>query len=271
MPTLSDSELDAFFGMFKGEPGTRKSTQALTFPGDQYWFSVDKKMRALVLPAKRFGIPFSSINYDNYFDYAAIEKKVHSFRLQCRFKTIIIDSITSVADAVNMQTMELKEGTKTVAGDKDAGMTVGGIRVNTMQDYKAEASAFQQLIADLKDIHEHHHVNVVLIAHVIGQRKPEEVGEQTHFARIIVTGGKIISAKIPAYCDEVYHFNIESDVDLSKEGTYGVITRHTGNDYARTCLPLPTRIKLLENKRLYDDFIVPATKALKDEKPVTKI
>ena len=45
MPTMdSVTFFDALYCMFKGEPGTRKSTQALSFPGPQYWFSWDRKM-----------------------------------------------------------------------------------------------------------------------------------------------------------------------------------------------------------------------------------
>jgi len=41
MPTLETASLDALFCLFKGEWGTRKSTQALSFPRPQYWFSFD--------------------------------------------------------------------------------------------------------------------------------------------------------------------------------------------------------------------------------------
>ena len=157
--------------------------------------------------------------------------------------------------------MKMKQGTKTTDG-KVKGGNVGGIPVNSMEDYKAEASAFQELIAVLKDIHSFHKVNVILIAHVIGARKPEDGASSTHFARIIVTGGQIISAKIPAYCSEVYHFDVEQQANADREGHYGLLTVHTGNDFARTSLPLPQRINF-NNDPLYEKYILPAIKANK--------
>jgi hypothetical protein len=144
----------------------------------------------------------------------------------------------------------------------EKGMSIGGIPVNTMDDYKAEASAFQELISILKDINNFHGVNIILIAHVIGARQGESAKGSTHFARIIVTGGQIISAKIPSYCSEVYHFNIEQEMDMEKEGNYGLLTVHTGSDFARTSLELPQKI-IFGNEPLYDTFLKPAIDKMK--------
>ena len=56
MPTMESTSFDSLYCMFKGEPGTRKSTQALSFPGPQYWFSWDRKMNGIYLPMKKWGI-----------------------------------------------------------------------------------------------------------------------------------------------------------------------------------------------------------------------
>jgi hypothetical protein len=55
MPTLDNVRVDSLFSMFKGEPGTRKSTAALSYPTPHFWISTDQKMESLVLPAKRWG------------------------------------------------------------------------------------------------------------------------------------------------------------------------------------------------------------------------
>lgn len=269
MPTLDTVSQEVQFCLFKGEPGTRKSTQALSYPGPQYWISTDQKMDALILPAKKWGIDASKVTFDDYNDWNKARQKLESFQVNCPFKTIVVDSITSVADVINRGTMKSKAGTKNKDG-ADKGYQIGGIPVNTMDDYKAEASAFQELIAVLKDIHSFHKVNVILIAHVIGARKPEDAKASTHFARIIVTGGQIISAKIPAYCSEVYHFNIESDINADREGKYGLLTVHTGADFARTSLSLPQRISFGDDP-IYDKYILPAIKATKDMKPITRL
>lgn len=263
MPQLSDNDLGALFTMFKGEPGTRKSTCALSYPGPQYWFSTDQKMEALVLPAKRWGVKFSDINYDDYVDWDKPRAKLESMRVNCPYKTIIVDSVTSIGDAM---TSQVKKSKRTDGGGK----SIGGIPVSGFEEFNAEASAFQEMISLLKDVHKYHKVNVILIAHVLGVRKDNDANKLTHHSRIIVTGAEKISAKIASYMTEVYHFNIKAGFEADTEGSYGLMTVHTGNDYARTSLPLPKEIQF-NAEPLYDKWIRPAIKKLQDEKPVERI
>lgn len=268
MPTLDDEKGDHLFFMFKGEPGTRKSTQALSFPGPQYWFSHDKHMHSLVLPMKKWGVDAKQVHYDNYTDWAAMEVKLKQFQERCPFKTLVVDSITSQGDSINDQTTQLKGTGKSADGKDASSRKIGGIEVNSLEDYKAEAAAFRDTVAYLKDISQFHKVNVILIAHVVGGR-PNEAENSSYFTRIVVTGGKVISAKIPAYCDEIYHFFVEPNVDTKKEGQYALITRNNGSDYARTGLPLPQKIEF-GDAQLYERWIKPAITQLTNEKPVSK-
>src|SRR5690606_12083365 len=98
------------------------------------------------------------------------------------------------------------------------GKKVGNIYVPGIEDYNAEASAFQEEIALLKDIHKYHKCHVILIAHVVGQRKTDGNNNLTHHSRVIITGGDKISGKIAAYMTEVYHFNIQPNMDADAEG-----------------------------------------------------
>lgn len=263
MKTLADDKVETVFAMFKGEPGTWKSTEALTFPLPQYWFSFDKKMNALILPMKHWGIDATQVHYDDYKDWSSAEKKLAEFQLKCPYKTLIIDSVTSEGDCINMQTMNMKSGTTTASGQEKGGR-IGGIKVNTIEDYKAENSAFGIQTAMLKDIQAFHKVNIILIAHVIGERKPEEQGITSH-ARVIITGGKAISGKLAAYCDEVYHFNAEKPLDATKRGDITVYTTHIGDDFARTALNLPMKITL-GDKQLYSNWVKPAIDQLNQPK-----
>ena len=267
MPTLDSVNQDALFVMFKGEPGTRKSTQALSFPLPQYWISTDRKMDALKLPARKWGIDMKKVSYDDFTEFAKIKHKLEQLQVNCPFKTVILDSITSEGDVINIGTKKAKSGTKRQDGS-EKGAVIGGISVNSIEDYKAEASAFQDIIALTKDIKEFHKVNVILIAHVIAARKNDEKTAVTHFARVIVTGGQVISAKIPAYCSEVYHFNIEQNFDVDQEGKYALYTVHTGHDFARTSLPLDRKI-IFNDEPLYEKWIKPAI-ALNNQAPPTK-
>lgn len=264
MPSLNEVDIAALFTMLKGEPGTRKSTVALSYPTPQYWFSTDKKMEALALPAKRWGVDMKQVEYDDYNDWDGPKKKLEQLQLNCKYKTLILDSVTSFGDASNNQVRKFKR-------KDNSGKLIGGISVNGLEEYNAEAAVFQELIALLKDIHSYHRVNIILIAHVVGQRKADEGNNLTHHSRVIITGGDKISGKLASYMTEVYHFNVESSFNADAgEGKYTFYTSHTGNDYARTSLPLPRKVEFGDIP-VYDRIISPAIAQLKNEQPIVKL
>lgn len=248
MPNMSTIDPSQLFTMFKGEPGTRKSTAALSFPGPQYWFSFDQKMNALNIPMRNWGVDPESIDFDNYASWEKARLKLTQFQTKPvnakgeKYKTIIIDSITSCADHMLRDVLKIKAGGST-------GKRVGGIAVSSVEDFNAESSGLSEMVALCKDIHTYHKINIVLIAHVI-QTEQKTLEGRTHMSRIIVTAAKKIAAKLPGYCDEVYHFNM-------KGGKYALLTEHTGDDFARTTLPLDTEI-VFGDEPLYDKWLRPA-------------
>jgi hypothetical protein len=226
-------------------------------------------MNGIYLPMKKWGIDPKTIQYDDYDDWAKPKKKLEQLQVSCPFKTIIIDSITSMADMTLRQTMRVKYGTTRQSG-ATAGKLVAGIAVNEIEDYNAESSAIQELISLTKDINVYHKVNVILIAHVVKAEYRDTTKKTTHISRQIVTAGKNVAAKIPAYCGEVYHFNIDAGFVEGAGGAYTLLTTHTGDDFARTALELPTKIEL-GDKPLYDTWVKPAIDKMKVEYvPATK-
>src|SRR5512145_2001547 len=99
MPNMSDMNFEAMVYLLKGEPGTRKSTQAASFPGPQYWFSWDRKMNSIYLPMKKWGIDPKSISYEDYDDWNRPRQKLEQLKVNCPYKTVVGDAITSMADA----------------------------------------------------------------------------------------------------------------------------------------------------------------------------
>lgn len=261
MATLETVDIEAGFILFKGEPGTRKSTCALSYPTPQYWVSTDMKMGALKIPANRWGIKRTDIHFDDYKDWNAPYAKLKQLQVNCPFKTIIIDSVTSMGDAMTSQVKKSKTG---------GGKMIGGIPVSGFEEFNAESAAFQEMIEVLKDIHKFHNINIILIAHVLGARKDDPSNKLTHHSRIIVTGAEKISAKLAAGVTEAYHFNIKSKFEADAEGEYAIITKHTGNDYARTSLPLAREI-VFNDDPLYEKWIKPAIDKLNRETPITRI
>lgn len=259
MPTLDTVDLNYLFSMFKGEPGTRKSTAALSYPLPQYWISTDQKMEALKLPALRWGINMKEVHYDDYTDWTKADSKLEQLKVNCPYKTIIVDSVTSMGDAMTAETRKLKAG---------GGKKIGNVEVSGFEEYNAEASSFQKLIASLKDIHKYHKVHIIMIAHVVGQRKSDDGNSHTHHSRVIITGGDKIAGKIASYMTEAYHFNVKASFDADAgKGQYGLYTTHTGNDYARTSLPLDRNI-LFNDDPLYEKWILPAIKKQMESGPI---
>lgn len=252
MPNLDSVTLENLYCLFKGEPGTRKSGCALSFPGKQYWFSFDRKMDGLLIPMRKWGINPKMVDYDDYMDWTPALKKLEGFRTVNPYKTIIIDSITSCADAINRQTLRIKSG----SGGSEAGKRVAGIPVNSIEDFNAEESALKELVSLTKDIQGYHGCNIILIAHVIQKDVKNASGQVTHVSRTIVTAGKGIAAKIPAYCSEVYHFNIKGG-GMTGTGGYSILTKHTGDDFARSSLDIDSEI-VFNDEPLYPKWIKPA-------------
>lgn len=264
MPDMSQVTLDALYSMFKGEAGVRKSTAALSYPTPQYWFSWDRKMESMLLPMSKWGIDPKLVSYDDYDDWNhardRLEKMTTGAPGDIGFKTLVFDSLTSMADMTLRQAIKLKRGMTRGSGAA-AGKQVAGIAVSEIEDYLAESSALQELIALTKDIHKFHKVNIILIAHVVQAEYKNTVTGETHVSRSIVTAGKKVAPKIPAYCGEVYHFNIEK---MGMRSSYALLTEHTGDDFARTALPLDKKV-VFGDDRLYAKYIQPAITKLKQE------
>jgi len=270
MPSMEDVNFDSLYCLFKGEPGTRKSTQALSFPGPQYWFSWDRKMNGIALPMRKWGIDPKTVKYDDYDDWTKAKKKLEELQVTCPYKTLVFDSITSCADMTLRQTTRLKYGITRQSG-APAGKLIAGIAVNEIEDYNAESAALQELIALTKDIQSYHKINIILIAHVIRAEYRDSTKKTTHISRQIVTAGKNVAAKIPAYCGEVYHFNIKSGMIEGAGGDYSLLTEHTGDDFARTALGLDREV-VFKDKPLYETYIKPAiTKMQQPYTPLTKL
>jgi len=207
---------------------------------------------------RAWGIDPTEIDYDDYNDWDRVRMKLESFQVNCKYRTIVIDSITSGSDYINRQTMRIKAGEGT-------GKKIGTIQVTGFEEFNAEASALHELIALTKELNKSRKINIILIAHVI-QKEMKSPDGQTHMARVLVTAGKSIAQKIPAYCSEVYHFNIKTGPIIGTGEQYALKTTHSGDDFARTSLPLSSEI-IFGNEPLYDKYILPAIDKMKLNPP----
>ena len=260
MPTLSNVDPGLIFAVFKGEIGVWKSSMAASFAlgGPIYVFDYDKKMQSIGIPVKKWRIDKKDIEFDSYWDWNKAKAKLEQFQIMPlmsdgrKITTIVIDSITSMGDAINQQTLAVKKEGRAQGDDK--GKMIGGIAVNSIEDYNGEMAAFQELLAMLTDICNKHKVHVIAIAHVL-QTEYKSLDGKSTMSRSIVTGGKRAAAKIPTYFSEILHFQTR----LGGE-KHEALTTHTGDDFARTSLPLPAVIDL-DNGPLYPVLMKAAEKA----------
>lgn len=230
------------FGMLKGEPGTGKTLAAASFAklGRTYIFDCEGRIAPIVTYYSKIAPEvIQNIEFDTYTSYFALKSKLEAFKVSCPYKTIIIDSLTSLADLILRQIFGAK-------GDK--GKKVGGIKVTDLEDFGGESSGLMEVL-DLSRVIKAH---MLWTAHVLVVT--EKVGMATHVSRSLLTGGKKIGAKLPAYFDEVYHFNVEADMDVAKGPTYTALTRHVGEDWSKTALDLPPRIDFT-NKLFVEELI----------------
>lgn len=189
------------------------------------------------------------IEYDDYDNWDKVKYKLERFQMQCNVRTIVVDSITSGADSMVRQVQKIK-------GSNSQGKIIGNIPVGGFEEYNAESSALSEMIALTKELKTTKKVNVILIAHVI-QKEQKSADGNTHMSRVLVTAGKAIAQKIPAYCSEVYHFNIKAGPIVGKGEKYALFTQHMGDDFARSSLGLDEEI-VFGNEPLYDKWIKPA-------------
>lgn len=258
MSTL-DQSADKPFILIKGEPGLRKSSQALGFPGPQYWFSFDRKMSGILIPAKLWGIDPKTISYDDYDDWNKAKTKFEKLVFDCPYKTIVVDSLTTMADTVLRQTLKVKAGEIRKSGQA-AGRTVGGIVVNEMEDYNAETSAFNEMLSLCKEIQSVNDVTIILIAHVMEVHN-KNISGQTTVVRTIVTAGKRVAAKVPALCTEVWHFNRKASIVYGEGSTFICATETNGDDFARTSVGLPASFEF-KDEPIYKTHYAPALEKL---------
>lgn len=227
--------------VLKGVPGTRKTTQAATFPQPIFWFDIDRKIESLLLPQKLgFYQGKLDINYEKYDKWWRVEQKLDELSSNCPYATVVADSVTSLGDVINRQTL----GKNT---EKSGGKKIGGIKVNTIEDYNAETQALMSLVDAGLSLP----CNFIVIGHVI-QREQGSLTGPGKLIKQLVTGSKVTGAKIPAYFPEIYHFSFEDGFDTSQPPGFTIYTQPAGDDYARTALPLPFKLENMGERRLYD-------------------
>ena len=228
--------------LMKGEPGLGKSIAAASYPKPLYVFDFEDKMDAVknyyTYTIKRPDV-LQGITFDTYRNWDNAWEKLINFGLGCPHKTLVFDSLTAGAWLAIMSIVRFK--------GESGGKKVGKIKVAGIEDYGGEAAALNNMIDQFITLRQMG-VHIILVAHVLRVVEKPAGGASTE-SRTLMTGGRKVAAGIPGYFHETYHFEVDA-IDPSKP-KYIARTTHTGDDFARTSLPLPGAIDWT-NKVFYE-------------------
>lgn len=222
-----------------------KSLAASTYPRPLYMFDFENKMDAI----KNYYVnilkkpdQMKGITFDTYRDWDPAWMKLVNFSgvTGCPYKTIVWDSLTASAWLAIMSIVRAKG---------DAGKKIAGkIKVAGIEDYGGEAAALNNTIDQFITL-SRMGVYVVMVAHIL-RVVDKPAGQAATESRTLMTGGRKVAAGIPGYFRETYHFEVDA-LD-PKTPKYVAKTRHSGDDFARTSLPLPGMIEWT-NKNFYSE------------------
>lgn len=226
--------------MFKGDPGSGKSIAAVSYP-KPYVFDNDRRMKSVVNFWRPRGKEFE---YDYFDSFLKLNKRLEEFYGYCPFETLIYDGITTGSD----QILQDMISTRDVSAKK---IKRAGIELLQIEDYGGEMRGLQVILDNLKAISFRWGVNVIVTAHILTTESTDIKTKVTTTSRSLLTAGKKIAAKLPVHFDEAYHFDVQTSLDILEGPKYTVVTRNTGWDWAKTALPIPTRIDFTNNS-LYD-------------------
>ena len=125
------------------------------------------------------------------------------------------------------------------------GRQIGGIPINTLEDYKAETALVMDMIDIVNDIQ----ANVFLVCHVVVWTNQDMRGT-SKTKRQILTGGKKATALLPTLFSEIWHFQKKDNIDPEDPPSFTVLFDGDDDDIARTALGIPGP-KDITSKGLY--------------------
>lgn len=238
----------AFNGLFKGDAGTGKTPAALSFPTKILFLDTDYRANSLTTFFKydRDRLKNIEVIQPTHFNDVVVPlEKIWEAR-RCEFSTIVLDTLTTFSDLSIGGAISEKGGS--------AGRKIGTVLVPGLQDFGDEAAIINRCCTLLRLIYQKMRINTILIAHVVTAEERDITKKEVVYTRSLITAGKKIGSKLPAYFDEVYHFEVRAKFGTEGKPRFFAKTRHTGFDFARTGLDLPDEIEFTNYERLPGQF-----------------
>lgn len=238
MGNLKDEKMGSrFFGCFVGGPGTGKTIEAISLCEDVpeariLHLDIDGRWRPILRwHPKR--VQSGAITHEFYgpHEFEKLARRLEGLQDRCDFDGVIFDGLTMAGDqAINyMLTLEGRTGKKK-----------GILEMAGPEEFGGEARALS-IIMDIGRILPCH---FILTAHFLRIVTIDIVSKKETVQTQLVTAGKKIAAKIPAYFDEIYFFETQSSMNVSEPPRYLVKTAGGPETICKTALPLPMSMEI---------------------------
>jgi len=224
MPSISDAvKDDSFMGLFIGRPGKGKSIGAASFPKPMYIFDLDGRIKPV---ARFFGD--EDITFDTYLpqDFSKFYAKLKELVLNCKYKTVILDSYTALADMLITYSINLR-------GNDNRKTDKGVISMTEISDFNAETQGLQSTVAMLRTIKCQYKI---MNAHMLLTEYYDLTNQKTRILKSVLTAGKKVSEKVPAYFDNVWYFYTKDSLNASSPPDYCVRTVPREDDNIKSAI-----------------------------------
>ena len=240
MPSLTEYNSDSnyFKGLFVGKNGSGKTLALSSFPKPMKIYDFDGRLAPLInllSDSQKDGIDAELIGPDKFAKFCNDFQELQD---DYRFKTIVIDSLTSLSMTAVNYYLRLK------------GKTGGGKKIGTSQTQVPtwdEVNGETAVISQILDVAKVMKCHVIMTAHPVGKMEITANDKGGRKTTSIVAFGHKVPTIIPNYFNEIYQFFIESgfDNDNNTIPRYVIYTRpNAEEDMMKTALSLPRKIDL---------------------------
>jgi hypothetical protein len=242
MPSTKDIDLWGAFKILLVSPnGFGKTIAGASFyeAGPMHIADFDGRIQPIKKVYPNADIDYKSYGVDDYRSFLNWVEDIQ--RNPPKFKTIMIDSLTSLSMTHVMFSLAVKGG-KAKTGAQTGLVSTSWDEVNT------ETVHISKLLEALKIVHENHKINIIMTAHPITKTEiiPETQGGGSKKSEVLVAYGNKIGFIAPGYFNEIYRLGVKK-TDMNGNLRRFIYTSQTGeNDevMAKSALPIPIEIDI---------------------------
>jgi hypothetical protein len=195
--------------LLKGRTGSGKSVAAW---GKEfrpvYTFDMENRIEGAIHYYKKLDGHVRDCEYDVFpmgRSWHDLDSRMEELMRSCPYKTLHVGTLTSYIHYILKHLIVTKGSEKNQQG-QSKGKSIGGIPVNTLEDYNAEDAGIIFELMQFLQTMKSQGVNVILEAHITPYEIKDGSGSEMSMKTVyeILTKGKKGPAQVPGYFNEVY-------------------------------------------------------------------